>query len=184
MEKSQDLANAVAVGFFPKLTYCDLDWLGVDSVKEIASVSCCISQAPEGWIERWQHNEFGFYDSEETARQAAGEDPSFDLYAYKLYPFSCLDEEMEIESVPARGIVIPEDYRFLGFDIVTRSTGATFECSPLSCNHGAREIPVNEFCLIQDREAAYAALQKICKSGNYEPGPYYLFEVYRKAERY
>lgn len=69
---------------------------------------------------------------------------------------------------------------FLGLDLVSRSTDSHFECSALSCNHGADDFPVNRFCLMDDSAAAYDACLTVSK-GAYEPGPYHLLEVYRRV---
>lgn len=175
------LPEPVFIGFFPKLTEPSVEGLGVDSVKEICSVSNCISSGPHNWINQWKHNELGFYNSEEIACEVIGEDPNnFDIYAYKLFPLRCFDDEVELISIESAKGSLPPDYQFLGYDIVTKSVADFFECSPLSCNSGASQYPVNEFCLIADREAAYRVLCEISEDGAYEPGPYYLFEVYRK----
>jgi hypothetical protein len=175
-----NLPEPVFVGFFPKITRPGSEWLGNPAAREIASVSACISEGPPGWIDHWKHNRHGFYDAEKLAEQVAGPDRAgYDLYAYRLFPFRCIGDK--IESAPVDGVGrAPEDYAFLGYDVVTRSTADFFECSPLSCNAAARHYPVNEFCLLAGRETALHVLQEISRDGGYEPGPYYLFEVYRK----
>ena len=72
-----------------------------------------------------------------------------------------------------------EAYNFLGYDAVNRSAGNHFECSALSCNHGADDFTVNKYCLFDDLEYSYKATIDISKGG-YEPGPWYIVEVYRK----
>ncbi len=171
------------VGFFPKITARLPDWLDNQSVTEICSVSNCISDGPEQWIRRWKHNEFGFFDDERLAYDVMDRVPSeFDLYAYKLFPLRCLGDKVEEITLSGEPRPLPADYDFLGYDIVTHSTSSFFECSPLSCNHAAEVYAVNEFCLIADQVAAYQTLLEISRAGTYEPGPYYLFEVYRKKK--
>src|SRR4051812_46650370 len=90
------LPQAVFVGYFPKVTHAGVDWLGNDSVLEICSVSNCISKGPEDWIRHWEHNELGFYDSEELAQKVIEGNPNkFDIYAFRLYPFECLQGKTE-----------------------------------------------------------------------------------------
>ena len=51
------------------------------------------------------------------------------------------------------------------------------ECSPLSCNYLARELPTNSHCLLNSFEDA----EKNVTNGtfnNSEPGPYRIFAVY------
>lgn len=175
------LPEAVFVGFFPKVTKQAPEWLGNKSVREICAVSNCISEGPENWIAHWKHNELGFYDTERLAYEVIGEEiQKFDIYAYKLFPLRCIGDKMEDTLINFRHHSFASDYAFLGYDIVTKSTSDFFECSPLSCNHGATTYEVNEFCLVGDKERAFKILLEISKDGSYEPGPYYLFEVYRK----
>ncbi len=179
------LPQAVLVGYFPKITHPGTDWLGNESVLEICSVSHCISEGPDDWINQWKHNELGFYDSEEIAYQMIEENSSaFHLYAYKMYPCSCLQGETKAILIPhaisSNVADLSAHYEFLGYDIVTKSTTSFFECSPLSCNSAATEYPVNRYCLVSTKEVAHQVLSEICEKGNYEPGPYFLFEVYRK----
>jgi hypothetical protein len=172
------------VGFFPKITQPAPAWLGNESVREIGSVSTCISEGPEDWINHWQHNDLGFFDTADLAYELISQSPEkFDLYAYKLFPLRCLAGRLESVSIDLKLDNFPPNYEFLGYDIVTRSGPHFFECSPLSCNRGAAEYDVNQYCLIADRETAYRVLLAICQAGSYEPGPYYLFEVYRAPSR-
>jgi hypothetical protein len=168
------------VGFFPKITETKPNWLKVDGVQEVCSVSLCISKAPEGWIQRWVHNELGFFPTEALAESVLeGMDEHFDLYAYRLYPLEFNQGEVIPFVVPGEEDQDLSSFEFLGFDPVSRSSNSILECSPLSCNHAASEFKVNRNCLIEGLEEVYRACVEI-SMGNYEPGPYYLFEVYRK----
>ena len=173
--------DPIAVGYFPKsITPTPDSWNGPENVLEIASVSCCISRGPEGWIERWQHNELGFFPTEDIARGfIESSTDNLALYAYRVFPLEFSDGSIRSWSVPVAEAPEPEDYRHLGYDIVSRSGDTLFECSPLSCNLAANEYPVNSHCLIEGRRDAREASITI-SAGNYEPGPYYLFEVFRK----
>lgn len=78
-------------------------------------------------------------------------------------------------------------YEFLGYDPVSREEGdANFCCSPLSCNRGFESYPVNRCCLLDDLDAAWRITSEIARGanekGSWEPGPYYLCEVYRKRK--
>lgn len=171
----------VFIGFFPKMTNPAPDWLTNKNVKEVCSVSNCISEGPEGWLEVARLNAFGFFETEEAARKVAGsERRKFEVYAYRLFPFRSIAGKLENVEIPVAQGILPEDYCFLGHDVVTRSESQFFECSPLSCNNAAEKYDVNEFCLIADFETSCRALADISRGGSCEPGPYYLFEVYRK----
>jgi len=177
------LPAPIFVGFFVKATQTNPEWLKVPSVQEICSVSECISPAPSNWIQRWQHNALGFYDSEPIALSIIEGNPQrYDLYAYELFPVRCQDGSAETFAIDLAIGSIPPDYAFLGYDIVTRSSSDFFECSPLSCNYAAQDNPVNVYCLLDDEDQAYQAMLEMSKPGSrVEPGPYYLFKVYRKT---
>jgi hypothetical protein len=176
------LPAPIFIGFFPKVTQLRPEWLKVVSVKEICSVSDCISKGPDHWIEHWKHNSLGFYDSEQTALSLVANDPDqYDQYAYEMFLFCFLDRSVEVVEADFQIGKVPPDYEFLGYDIVTKSVSDFFECSPLSCNHAAEDFATNAHCLLDDETQAYRALLDISMAGSgVEPGPYYLFKVYRK----
>jgi hypothetical protein len=177
------ISAPIFVGFWPKNTMLRPAWLNVLVVREICSVSNCISAGPDHWIEQWQHNAFGFYDSESIALALVADDidRQYDMYAYEMFPFCVLASVVEtFETDVVRGQV-PADYEFLGYDVVTKSISDFFECSPLSCNSAAADFVINSYCLLDDEIAAYAALLAMSSvERGFEPGPYYLFKVYRQ----
>jgi hypothetical protein len=176
-------AEPILIGYFPKQIVARPDWLKNQGVLEICSVSECISKGPANWIQAWKHNDWGFYDTEELASQVAREElDAFQVFAYELFPFRWLKDQEEKFSIAARLAPLPDAYQYLGYDIVTRSIGSFFECSPLSCNSAAEKYAVNKFCLIEDLDDAYRGLMEISRDGHYEPGPYYLTKVFRKTK--
>lgn len=64
-----------------------------------------------------------------------------------------------------------------GFDVTTFSMHSSPECSPLSCNSLANNIPVNEHCLFRTFQEAKEAIEGGLFK-NSEPGPYRVFAVY------
>ncbi len=166
------------VGYFPKITIDKPDWLKSNVVEKICSVSDCFSSGPDEWIQEWKHNDLGFFDSEEIALSIITTDhEKFDMYAFKIYPIE-FDNGKEYDfEVPFSVKGDLKEYTFLGYDAVNRSTGSNFECSALSCNHGAQHFSVNKFCLFDDLEYAYSSTADISKGGY---GPWYIVEVYRK----
>lgn len=178
------LKSAQFVGFFPKKTAVRPDGFNNPVIEEICSVSECISEGPVGWVKKWKHNELGFFNSEKIAREIIGQNPEvFDLYAYKMFPLEFNHGNVSAYSISVQLSWEFPDYEFLGYDCISRSTGSSFfECSALSCNAGYEEFPVNRYCLLDDFDAAYQAAAEFSKD-KYEPGPYYLFEVYRKKAK-
>lgn len=143
-------------------------------------MSNCISEGPENWINEWKHNDRGFYNSEEIMMQVLKEyKEKYNFFAYKLYPLIFINGVIKDYKISLNLKTILSDYNLLGFDIVSRSKADFFECSPLSCNNACEVYSVNRYCLIDKIEDAYNYCLEIEK-GKWEPGPYYLFEVYRK----
>jgi hypothetical protein len=90
------------------------------------------------------------------------------------------DGEVRDEPIePVDAAPLPDDYEKLGFDAVSRSISPMFECSPLSCCGAAESMPVNRHCLFETLEKAIDGA-KAFSSGPWEPGPYYVLEVYRR----
>jgi len=160
-------------GYFAKRPTRPGDWPGPPHVKEICSVSNCLAPAPAGWIERWQHNGLGFYNSP-TAAEAAG----FEVFAYRILPVKFTKSGQESYTLPDLAVAPAAGFVSIGFDAVSRSQ-SFFECSPLSCNYLAKEMEVNESCLIAGLDQAIATAERFAREEP-EPGPYYVIEVLRK----
>jgi hypothetical protein len=174
--------DPVLLGYFPKRLSVPPDWMRARGVEEIGSVSLCIAGGPDGWLEAWKHNPWGFFSSPETARSLVPGDERADyrLYAYALYPVEYREdgeEPMEVDAPEATPL--GREYDLVGYDVASRSAGSYFECSPLSCNMLAEEIDVNRYCLFSTlddaRELARSAEEKRC-----EPGPYHVVQVWRE----
>ena len=175
------LPEPVAVGYFPKVaTKRPGAWTGPEHVDEICSVSHCIHGGPDDWIDRWLHNELGFFPTSEAALTVAGEQAErCPLFAYRLFPLEYENGEARAWNAPLAVELELDELELLGFDPVSRSQGSHPECSPLSCNLAANDFPVNRHCLLDALPEAHEVCRRISAAG-YEPGPYYLFEVYRK----
>lgn len=169
-------------GYFPKKATPRPDGYDLPGVVEIASVSRCIAKGTDDWIESWTFNDLGFFDDAETAQSLVPEPERshFDVYGYEF-----LDERFDggvAESWPVPQLACEPpggDFESLGFDVVSKSQSDFFECSPLSCNHGAKTIRANEHCLFDALDDAVAAAKEF-STGNWEPGPYYVARVLRR----
>ncbi|MEZ5292821.1 MAG: hypothetical protein R2745_17195 [Vicinamibacterales bacterium] len=172
----------VLIGYFAKRRTARVEWLAAPEVREICSVSACIAEAPDGWIDRWAHNDLWVFDTPERARDVveAAQRQHFDVFAYRLVPLLFRDGRIEPYALPA---VAPsatsEAFESLGFDAVSRSTGTSFECSPLSCCNLAGERGANQWCLFDTLDQAAAAAADWSRGGA-EPGPYVVVEVLRQ----
>jgi hypothetical protein len=77
----------IFVGYFPKRIALRDEWLKAPGVKEIWSVSDCISKGPPDWIDKWRHNVLGLFDTPEIAASVlSSEDAkSFRIVGYRLW---------------------------------------------------------------------------------------------------
>ena len=174
------------IGYLYKRVASRPEWLAVPAVKDIYSLSGCISKDFADYINYWKHNGFWLFDSPSVMRSLAREH-SITLDGAKLFYY----EAHELQYDSERGgwhrhqpeVAFPVNVEFLsgttleGFDVATFFAGTSPECSPLSCNSSAKEIATNEHCLIPTFEAAQLAVE----SGRFEhtePGPYRIIAVY------
>jgi hypothetical protein len=183
------IPKPVLIGYFPKKTMGRNEWFRNSRVEEVCSVSNCMSEAPEDRINQWKHNAWSLYDTEDIAWGIIRDEPArYDMYAFKLFPFMFDGGAGLAVSVEPTATPQLVDYDFLGYDPVSREADTIeFGHSALSCNKGFEEYPVNRFCLLDDLEDSWRITAEIAKAakekGSWEPGPYYLCEVYRKKNR-
>jgi hypothetical protein len=154
-------------------------------ILDIYSVSGCMSKNFADYIQFWKHNGYWFFDSPRIIQQIAKEDPvdlnETKLFYYEVFPLEFHDNNewkpFEPEASFTTDIEVPDPKNFEGYDIVTFSQRNSAECSPLSCNLLANDIPVNKHCLLPDFDNAYQLLRD-GKLQHSEPGPYRIFAVY------
>lgn len=172
------------IGYFPKRVVAAPDWLQAEGVKEVCSVSECVSPGPEGWIDGWAHNEMWAFDDEQAAWgvvPGGRSNPDYRMFAYRLFPVEFDGGEQRPFAIPSLGVrPLADHYRRLGDDVVSRTCGSTFECAPLSCNYAARQVKVNEHCLLDDAAEAFRLAVPFSREEGAEPGPYHVVEVWRE----
>jgi hypothetical protein len=174
--------SVIDAGYFAKRIEPKPEGLNAPGVVEICSVSNCISKGPEGWIGHWLHNGLGWYNRllDAAAVLPAHDKSTHRLFAYRIYPMFFRNGGRQALVLPAdvRPEPIPDTFRSLGFDTVSRQTdaGFGFECSPLSCNAMAAECATNTHCLFGSVEDAIAGATRF-SIAQPEPGDYYVIEV-------
>ena len=172
----------IDAGYFAKHIVTRPEWLEAAGVDEICSVSHCVSRDPDGWIGRWQHNGFGWFDrpADALAAVSSGERDRFRLFAYRIHPQVFRGSGQSALVVPhdVRPEPITGEFASLGFDSASKSMESIvgFECSPLSCNSMAVELRVNRHCLFASFDEAVAGAQRFAAEQP-EPGDYYVIEV-------
>lgn len=160
------------------------DWLNSEPVKDIYSVSSCVSEDFADWINFWKHNGYWFFDHPSIIEKIAKENNislvGMKLFFFKAYELQWTDQKWEKYSPDeafTTNVQSPLKCTLEGFDIVTFCVQTAPECSPLSCNHMAEEIDVNSHCLL----GSFAKAKQLIESDIFddcEPGPYRIFEVY------
>ena len=172
----------IDAGYFARRVMPRPAHLPAPGVREICSVSECMSPGADGWITAWRHNGFGWFNTVADALSVISEEerPQFRLFAYRVHP-ELLRGKSRIElTLPenVRPEPIPPGFGTIGFDSASRSSaeGLGLECSPLSCNALAVEMPVNEHCLFPSLAAAIAGAERFAAEQP-EPGDYYVVEV-------
>lgn len=87
MRSGATMGELVLIGLLAKKVAKRPEWLKAD-VLEICSVSDCISSAPDGRIERWTHNGFGLYNTEQLAWDTVpkAERDEYTIFAYRMFP--------------------------------------------------------------------------------------------------
>lgn len=169
-------------GYFPKIVVARPEWLAEPRADEICSVSRCVSGGPDGWIDRWLHNWFGWFNTvaDASAVVPADQVARYRLFAYRLAPVFYHRGDPEPIQIPedVHPEALPDGFVSLGFDTFNKSSLGVlgFECSPLSCNSMAPEFVVNRHCLVSTADEGYAAAKR-CSIEQPEPGDYYMVEV-------
>jgi hypothetical protein len=178
----------IDAGYFPKLVGALPDCITAPGVREICSASTCISVAPEGWAFRWRHNEFGWFNTIEDAWSVVpdGDRPRYRLFAYRIAP-TLYRKGDPVELSIATGVKptpISSNFTSLGYDAISKSMESVlgFECSPLSCNLMANEMPVNAYCLFRTEDEATAGAKRF-SIDQPEPGDYYVVEILEQCDR-
>ncbi len=162
------------------------DWLKTNQVSDIYSVSGCVSEDFTDWINYWKHNGYWFFDSPKIIEDLVREQ-DLSLNGMTLFFYLAYEKQWETDEEKWRlyspeesfstNVVLPQNSRIEGYDIISFYCRTSAECSPLSCNHMAQEIKVNPHCLLDTFEEAKLLLEdgsfKDC-----EPGPYRIYEVH------
>jgi hypothetical protein len=174
----------IPAGLLAKRICSKPDWLDAAQVTDIYSVSGCVSAVFDDYVDYWKHNGFWLFDSPKVIQEVT-QQHSIDLTGTTLFYYEVYEKEFDGNSWRPYGpdpsfqtaVVVPADKRLEGYDVVTFSCGNLPECSPLSCNHLASELPTNAHCLLDSFEIAEANIANGVFN-NSEPGPYRIFAVY------
>jgi len=173
-------------GYIAKKVHASPDWLKAGAITDIYSVSNCVSEAFCDFIPHWKHNGYWLFDSPALIREIAAAE-NIDLSGQRLFYYEVHEQQFDerrrvwepfsAETSFPTDVQVPASKQLEGFDVVSFYALSAPECSPLSCNHLAESIAVNEHCLLE----TFADAKQLLESGafkNCEPGPYRIFAVY------
>jgi len=176
----------IPVGYMAKKIESKPDWLKTNQVKDIYSVSNCISHDFADYTNYWKHNGYWLFNSPEDIDALAKEN-NIDLndttiFYYEAYEQQSYEDEPVWETYqPEKSFTTnvkePKNKTLQGYDIVSFSNQNAPECSYLSCNHMAEKTEVNEHCLLSSLNIAKELIIKKAFEGC-EPGPCRIFAVY------
>ena len=172
------------VGYMTKRVSTKPDWLNAPLVKDIHSVSSCVSEdfTDNLFIGR---NGYWFFDTPEAVRDTALE-MSLPLRKTSLFYYEAYEVEFDGKRWRTYGpvlgidtkVVPPRTKRLNGYDVVTFSSEGSPECSPLSCNSLAEHLATNQHCLLD----TFSVAEKNIENGLFlqkgEPGPWRIFAVH------
>lgn len=155
-------------------------------VEDVFSLSRCISNNFCDYINFWRHNGFWLFDSPAVMEQLAREQgislDGLTLFYYEGHELEYVDQigrwvAYEPDASFVTQVVRPPRASLAGFDVVSFCARTCPECSPLSCNNLATELPVNSHCLFSTFDDAIQAIEsgEIAKG---EPGPHRVVAVY------
>ena len=174
------------VGYLYRSIATRPDWLQAPHVDDVYSLSNCISSDFADYVDFWRHNGFWLFDAPAAMHSLAREHglsldglTLFYYEAHELQYDAQRHEWVPYGPEPSRptDVQSPVSSTLEGFDVATFSLGTRPECSPLSCNGLAAELPTNRHCLFPTFDAAMEALE----SGRFqgaEPGPYRIIAVH------
>ncbi len=177
----------IPAGYLYKQVSPRPDWLGKPGLpKRISSMCPHISRDFADYIDLWRHNGFWLFDRPEIIEDIA---TGLGISLKGLTCFYYEEYEQQYDTAGDRWLPVrPEEgiptaverprlATLQGYDVVTFSMGNAPECSPLSCNGIAAEVPVNDSCLFDTFDEAKRALE--CGLfRNAEPGPCRIVAVY------
>jgi hypothetical protein len=178
------MAKMIPVGYLAKRVVPKPEFLKAPQVVDIFSVSNCVNDDFADYIGYWKHNGYWLFDSPEIMRGLA-EEHAISLDGISLFYYEAYELEFDgrswspVTAEPSLETRVspPLHRRLEGFDVVTFFARNAPECSPLSCNSLAEEVPTNSHCLFESFEQAETALNKgVFEEG--EPAPYRIFAVY------
>jgi hypothetical protein len=176
----------IPVGYLAKRIVARPECMDAPAVVDIYSLSNHMNDDFCDYINFWKHNGYWLFDSPALIEEVALE-AEISLQDCTMLYFEAYEMQWDSESKSwqhfkpeesfVTNVMLPVKKVLLGYDVVTYTMASQADCSPLSCNNMASEIPVNTHCLIESFEAVKEYLEKGAFD-DAEPGPYRIVAVY------
>ena len=125
------------------------------------SVSGCVSEDFDDYMNYWKHNGSWIFDSPEIIKNLAAQN-SIQIEGASLFYYEAHETEFDGErwhpwspepSFPTN-VTVPSTKQLEGFDVVTFYARNLPEHSPLSCDSLAEQLPRNAHCLLDSFDEA------------------------------
>lgn len=175
------------LGYIAKRIAPRPDWLAVSHVQEIFSIANCVSKEFADYVHYWKHNGYWLFDRPEWIVDICHEnmiDMSDLTFLYLESDLTQFDPDrkqwvrFEPNASFSTCVKKMDNTRLLGYDVTTLHCCETPEHSPLSCNHLAHSLPVNQYCLIDNLDDARHYITQGAFA-NSEPGFLRIIAVHR-----
>jgi hypothetical protein len=178
-------------GYLYKKVAAPPEGLRAAGVRDVYSLSGCISPYFADYVRFWKHNGYWLFDAPaviESITAEAGVDTSGQtLFYYEMHELEFDGASRQWSPVAASPefptrVARPAVKTLHGFDVATFSSRTMPECSPLSCNGLGAGLGVNAHCLFETFEEARQAVEAGAFD-NAEPGPLRIVSVYTVGTR-
>jgi hypothetical protein len=176
----------IPAGYLYKRVVARPEWLNAPHVENVYSLSSCISDNFADAVQFWRRNGYWLFDTPDVMEAIAAAE-SIDLSRHALFYYEFHELEFDerqrrwwpFDPIPHTWthVLAPRRKDLRGFDVTGFSARTAPECSPLSCNGLASELPVNRHCLLETLDEARDALERGAFD-NTEPGPFRIVAVY------
>ena len=174
----------IPAGYMAKRVVVQPEWLKAPQVRDVYSLSNCVSEDFTDYIHYWKHNGHWLFDSPELIREIASESGA-SLDGTRLFYYEVHGEEFgdglwrafNPEHSFGTLVRVPKEKTLEGFDVATFYCHTSPEHSPLSCNSLAEEVNTNSHCLF----TSFGEAKQCLEDGTFkdcEPGPYRIFAVH------
>ena len=197
LQRSRYDTRMLPAGYLLKRVAPPPGWLDTETshIKSVCSVADCVNDNVVDVQTAWQHNSFGLANAPSTltalASQSGSDSEGSILFYYTGYEYELPSDGWTFDASqwrprsPAPSSAVSDaveppsasNMKLLGYDVVVFEDYLSH--SPLTCNSVAKDLTVNEHCLLDSLEEALAAIDSGAFGGGCEEGIYTIFSVYR-----